>query len=149
VFDEEPKNITAPNPYVHEYDTVFTMPNIGKMQQRIRQCGTNTVALCATLDGADSMSLFSATPLRDGATATYSFAATPDTRDGSPEQDEAVEMRLAIQEAFSDQLLADDLPVLTTIRFREGALLPDDRMLSRYLRFVRQYPRLDAAGFVS
>jgi hypothetical protein len=30
--------------------------------------------------------------------------------------------------------------------FRENpsvALLPDDRMLARYLRFVRQYPRLD------
>ncbi len=54
-----------------------------------------------------------------------------------------------IQEAFSDQLLADDMPVLSTIRFREGALLPDDRMLARYLRFVRQYPRMDAAGFVA
>lgn len=148
-FEEEPKNIATPNPYVHEYDTVFTMPNIGTMQQRIRQSGTNTVALLATLDGEDSMSLFSATPLRDGLTASYSFAATPDTRDGSPEQDEAVETRLVIQEAFSDQLLADDTPVLSTIRFREGALLPDDRMLARYLRFVRQYPRMDAAGFVA
>ncbi len=75
-FEEEPKNIATPNPYVHEYDTVFTMPNIGTMQQRIRQSGTNTVALCATLDGEDSMSLFSATPLREGLTASYSFAAT-------------------------------------------------------------------------
>jgi phenylpropionate dioxygenase-like ring-hydroxylating dioxygenase large terminal subunit len=147
-FKEEPKNIVAPNPYVHEYDTVFEMPNIGTMQQRIRQSGTNTVALCATVNGEDSMAMFSATPLRDGVTASYSFAATPDTRDRSPEQDEAVEMRLAIQEAFSDQLLADDTPVLSTIRFKEGALLPDDRMLARYLRFVRQYPRMDAAGFV-
>ena len=57
-FEEEPQNITNPNPYVHEYDTVFTMPNIGTMHQRIRQSGTNTVALCATLDGEDSMSLF-------------------------------------------------------------------------------------------
>ena len=148
-FDEEPKNIEAPNPYVHEYDTVFTMPNIGRMSQRIRQSGTNTVALCATLEGEDSMAMFSATPLRDGVTESYSFAATPDSRDGTPEQDEAVEMRLSIQEAFSDQLLADDTPVLSTIRFREGALLPDDRMLARYLRFVRQYPRMDAAGFVA
>jgi hypothetical protein len=119
------------------------------MTQRIRQSGTNTVALCATLDGEDSMAMFSATPLRDGVTESYSFAATPDSRDGTPEQDEAVEMRLSIQEAFSDQLLADDTPVLSTIRFREGALLPDDRMLARYLRFVRQYPRMDAAGFVA
>jgi phenylpropionate dioxygenase-like ring-hydroxylating dioxygenase large terminal subunit len=147
VFDEEPTNIATPNPYVHEYDTVFDMPNIGSMQQRIRQCGTNTVALCATVNGEDSMAMFSGTPLRDGLTASYSFAATANTRDGSAEQDEAVEMRLAIQEAFSDQLLADDIPVLSTLRFREGALLPDDRMLARYLRFVRQYPRMDPGEF--
>ncbi|HEX6310017.1 MAG TPA: Rieske 2Fe-2S domain-containing protein [Acidimicrobiia bacterium] len=148
-FDEDPHDIRTPNPYVHEYDTAFTMPNIGRMEQRIRQSGTNTVALCATVNGEDSMALFCATPVRDGLTESYSFAATLDTRDGSPEQDEAVEMRLAIQEAFSDQLLADDTPVLSTIRFREGALLAGDRMLARYLRFVRQYPRMDAAGFVT
>lgn len=147
-FKEDPKNITQPNPYVHEYDTVFEMPNIGTMSQRIRQSGTNTVALCATVNGEDSMALFSGTPLRDGVTASYSFAATPDTRDGSSEQDDAVEARLAIQEAFSDQLLADDVPVLSTIRFKEGALLPDDRMLARYLRYVRSYPRMDPADFV-
>jgi nitrite reductase/ring-hydroxylating ferredoxin subunit len=148
-FEEEPKDIRMTNPYVHEYDTVFEMPGIGRMQQRIRQSGTNTVALCATLNGEDSMTLFSATPLRDGLTEGYSFAATPDTRDGGPEQDEAIEMRLSIQDAFSDQLLADDTPVLTTIRFQEGALLPGDRMLARYLRFVRQYPRMDPADFLA
>lgn len=147
VFDDVEK-FDQPNPYVHEYDISFEMPNIGRMHQKIRQCGTNTVALSATLNGEDSMTMFAGTPVREGVTEAYSFAATPDTRDGTPEQDEAIEGRLMIQEAFSDQLLADDMPVMSTIRFREGALLPDDRMLAAYLRFVRRFPRMDPGGFI-
>ena len=146
-FEFDPADVRFPNPYVQEYDLTFEMPGIGTMEQRIRTCGTNTVALCAVVNGEPSMALFSATPTRTGHTETYSFAGTPDVRDGTDETDAAIEIRLQLQEAFSDQLLADDIPVLTTVRFKEGALIPEDRMLGRYLRFARQFPRMDPSGF--
>jgi hypothetical protein len=47
--------------------------------------------------------------------------------------------------AFGEQLLKDDDPVMTTVHFREDLLLPADRALTRFLRYVRSFPRANPA----
>ena len=42
-------------------------------------------------------------------------------------------------------LLKDDDPVMTTVHFREDLLLPADRALTRFLRYVRSFPRANPA----
>jgi len=39
------------------------------------------------------------------------------------------------------KLLAEDAPVLDTIRFRPGVLVASDRHLARFFKFVREFPR--------
>ena len=38
-------------------------------------------------------------------------------------------------------LLAEDAPVLDTIRFRPGVLVASDRHLARFFKYVREFPR--------
>ncbi len=44
------------------------------------------------------------------------------------------------------QLLAEDAPVLDTIRFRPRTLVASDRHLARFLKYVRQFPRAVPPG---
>jgi hypothetical protein len=39
------------------------------------------------------------------------------------------------------QLIAEDAPVLDTIRFRPRVLVASDRHLARFLKYVREFPR--------
>ena len=76
-------------PYQIEEDMTFGLPDGSKIEQKIRTCGTNTVTYVTGGD-IDSMGLFTSTPV-PGGSQSYYIAATPDTRDGSPEQEAAVE----------------------------------------------------------
>ena len=42
---------------------------------------------------------------------------------------------------FVDKLLAEDEPVLNTMRFRKGVLVASDRHLARYFKYVSEFPR--------
>jgi len=42
---------------------------------------------------------------------------------------------------FVERLLAEDAPVLDTIRFRPGVLVAADRHLARFFQYVRKFPR--------
>jgi hypothetical protein len=39
-----------------------------------------------------------------------------------------------------DRLNGEDLPVLSTLRFRRGLLTASDRHLARYFRYVEEFP---------
>lgn len=42
---------------------------------------------------------------------------------------------------FVEQLLAEDDPVLNTMRFRVGVLTASDRHLAGYFKYVAAFPR--------
>jgi len=42
---------------------------------------------------------------------------------------------------FVQRLIAEDAPVLDTIRFRPRVLVASDRHLARFFKFVREFPR--------
>jgi hypothetical protein len=42
---------------------------------------------------------------------------------------------------FVQRLLAEDAPVLDTIRFRPRVLVAADRHLARFFKYVREFPR--------
>jgi len=86
--------------------------------------------------GADLLTLFSGVPLPGGHTRGWVVTATRGDGDEA-----AVAARLAAGEAFFLGLIAEDNPIMETIRFREDVLLPADRALSRFLAYVRGYPR--------
>jgi phenylpropionate dioxygenase-like ring-hydroxylating dioxygenase large terminal subunit len=128
-------------PYQIEEDMTFGLPDGTSIAQKIRTCGTNTVSY-VTAGEVDSMGLFTSTPV-PGGSQSYYIAATPDTRDGSREQDAAVEARLDAQENLADFLLQDDTRALARMRFREGTFVGADRSLRRYFQWVREFPKFD------
>jgi hypothetical protein len=40
-----------------------------------------------------------------------------------------------------ERLLAEDAPVLDTVRVRSGVLVASDRHLARFFKYVREFPR--------
>lgn len=44
------------------------------------------------------------------------------------------------------RILQEDLPIVSTIRFRPGALSKSDRQLARFLAYLQAYPRANSTG---
>jgi nitrite reductase/ring-hydroxylating ferredoxin subunit len=58
--------------------------------------------------------------------------------DGSPEEVEAFLDRVV---ALETSVVAEDVPVMKTIRFRPGTLTQSDRTLARFFEYLRRFPR--------
>jgi hypothetical protein len=43
--------------------------------------------------------------------------------------------------SFVEKLLTEDEPILNTIRFKQGVMVASDRHLSRYLKYVSEFPK--------
>jgi phenylpropionate dioxygenase-like ring-hydroxylating dioxygenase large terminal subunit len=127
-----------------EYDAHIIDPNLGEMDQHIKVFGTNTIMLTGRMAGMDVFMGSSAVPLPSGGARNFQFAATP-KQDGSNAEREQADAALTMALAFGEQLLKDDDPVMGTIHIREDLLLPADRALTRFLRYVRSYPRANPA----
>jgi nitrite reductase/ring-hydroxylating ferredoxin subunit len=105
--------------------------------QHGRITGVNTFAQRLTMGDQDLFMLFSGAPIAHGHTMGFYVYGVRDTGQG---RDGATE-RLAGLHDFVRRLLAEDAPVLDTIRFRPRALVASDRHLARFLKYVREFPR--------
>ena len=130
--------------YTIDYDAHIVDPNLGEMDQHITTFGTNTIMLTGQMGGMDVLMGSSAVPLPNGSARNFQFAATP-KRTGSDEEREQAEVAMSMALAFGEQLLKDDDRVMSNIHFREDLLLPADRALTRFLRYVRGFPRANPA----
>ena len=54
--------------------------------------------------------------------------------------------QLAGVRGFVEKLLAEDDPVLNTMRFRVGVLTASDRHLARFFKYVAEFPRAVPPG---
>ena len=122
------------------YEMTFTMPDGLVANQRIRVSGTNTVSY-VTGGEVDSMGLFTSTPVGNGSQSYYVAATLP----GAPAD---VEERLVLQEHIADELLKDDTRALAKMRFKQGALVSEDRSIVRYLAYVRAFPTNDPSPWL-
>jgi len=53
---------------------------------------------------------------------------------------------LAAVKALVDRLIAEDAPVLNTIRFKKGVLVASDRHLGRFFRYIETFPKTPPLG---
>ena len=81
--------------------------------------------------------LFSGAPIAHGHTLGFYVYGVRDTGQGR----EGAAERLSELGDFVRQLIAEDAPVLDTIRFRPRVLVASDRHLARFLKYVREFPR--------
>jgi nitrite reductase/ring-hydroxylating ferredoxin subunit len=72
------------------------------------------------------------------------FMAVAARRDDGPRED--VEAFLDRVVALETSIVAEDLPVMKTIRFRPGTLTRSDRTLARFFEYLRDFPRAHPAA---
>ncbi len=105
--------------------------------QHGRITGVNVFAQHLSMAGQDVFMLFSGAPIEHGRTmGFYAYGVRDDGtgREGAAE-------RLGTLRGFVERLLAEDAPVLDTIRFRPRNLVASDRHLARFFKYVREFPR--------
>jgi nitrite reductase/ring-hydroxylating ferredoxin subunit len=98
--------------------------------QHGRITGTNVFAQHLSMAGQDMFMLFCGTPIEPGWSRGHFVVGVP----------KGQEERLPGVRAMVDRLNSEDLPVLTTMRFRRGLLTASDRHLARYFKYVEEFP---------
>jgi len=107
-------------------------------RQHGRITGTNCFSQHLRVRGVDMFMLFTGGAL--GRARTMSYYAIGVRRGPNAAAE------LAAVKAMVDRLIAEDAPVLNTIRFRKGALVASDRHLGRFFRYVETFPKAPPLG---
>jgi phenylpropionate dioxygenase-like ring-hydroxylating dioxygenase large terminal subunit len=105
--------------------------------QHGRITGVNTFAQYLAMAGEEAFMLFSGAPIAHGQTRGFYACGVRDDGTGRA----GVAARLESVRGFVQRLLAEDAPVLDTIRFRPRLLVASDRHLARFFKYVREFPR--------
>jgi nitrite reductase/ring-hydroxylating ferredoxin subunit len=123
-----------------EYDMVWEDPNFGRIEQHIKDFGTNVVSIVGVMAGVRVAQYFAGRPTPGDGSVGYVVVAVP--RPEVQGVDPAtVDAQLTMAMDYGTGLIADDLRILPGIRFKADRLLPADRALSRFIRYVERYPR--------
>jgi nitrite reductase/ring-hydroxylating ferredoxin subunit len=123
-----------------EYDMVWDDPSFGRIEQHIKDFGTNVVSIIGEMAGVRVSQYFAGRPTPGDGTCGYIVASVPKAKhQGVPE--DVVEGQLEMALAYAKGLIADDQRILPGIRFKADRLLTADRGLSRFLRYVDRYAR--------
>jgi nitrite reductase/ring-hydroxylating ferredoxin subunit len=127
-----------------EYDMVWHEPNFGRIEQHIKDFGINVVTVTGELAGVRVGMFFAGRPVPGttpgGHTHGYNLVSVPSAAVQGVSEDE-VQAQLDMAYEYSRGLIADDERVLTGMHFRVDRLVPADRALARYFRYVDNFPR--------
>ena len=123
-----------------EYDMVWDDPTFGRIEQHIKDFGTNVVSIVGEMAGVRVAQYFAGRPTPGDGTYGYIVVTVPKAElQGVAE--EVVEGQLGMAMEYGKGLIADDQRILPGIRFKADRLVTADRGLSRFLRYVDRYPR--------
>ena len=131
---------------VGDYAIEFRIEN-PMLLQHGRITGTSAFGQHLRRGGEDSFMLFAGAPVDHG--HTRSFYVVGVWREPTGQSNSTHAGRLPTLRGFVEQLIAEDNPVLNSIRFRKGTLVASDRHLARYFRYVEMFPKapdLEAAA---
>ena len=124
---------------VRDYGIEYRVEATGYMQHGLIT-GTNVFAQHLQRQGMDAFMLFAGAPVDQRHSRSFNVVGVQKTSDGSAER-RAVDAALRELCGFVDKLIAEDEPVLNTMRFRKGVLVASDRHLARYFKYVSEFPR--------
>jgi len=124
---------------VRDYAIEYRVEAMGYMQHGLIT-GTNVFAQHLRRRGMDTFMLFAGAPIDQHRSRTFNVVGVQKRGDGNSER-QVVDAELGELCDFVDKLLAEDEPVLNTMRFRKGVLVASDRHLARYFKYVSEFPR--------
>jgi nitrite reductase/ring-hydroxylating ferredoxin subunit len=107
--------------------------------QHGRITGTNVFAQHLRREGLDTYMLFTGAPI-DRSSSRGFFVVGVHKGGDSAADHHRVAAQLEGVSGFVAQLLAEDDPVLNTMRFKPGVLTASDRHLARYFKYVAEFP---------
>ena len=84
--------------------------------------------------------LFAGAPIDQRRSRSFNVVGVQKRGDGNAER-QVVDTELRELYGFVDKLIAEDEPVLNTMRFRKGVLVAPDRHLARYFKYVGEFSR--------
>ena len=84
--------------------------------------------------------LFAGAPVDHQCTRSFFVIGVPSDGDGD-RQSQIVSEQLQGLRSFVEKLLAEDEPILNTMRFKQGVMVASDRHLSRYFKYVSEFPK--------
>jgi nitrite reductase/ring-hydroxylating ferredoxin subunit len=99
--------------------------------------GVNTFSQHLAIGDQHLFMLFSGAPIAHGRSMGFYVYGVRDEGEGRA----GAAAKLADLRGFVQRLIAEDAPVLDTIRFRPRVLVASDRHLARFLKYVREFPR--------
>ncbi len=99
--------------------------------------GVNTFSQHLAIGDQHLYMLFSGAPIAHGRSMGFYCYGVRDGGEGRA----GAAAKLNDLRAFVQQLIAEDAPVLDTIRFRPRVLVASDRHLARFFKYVREFPR--------
>jgi phenylpropionate dioxygenase-like ring-hydroxylating dioxygenase large terminal subunit len=105
--------------------------------QHGRITGVNTFSQHLVIGDQDLFMLFTGAPIAHGRSMGFYCFGVRETGDGQA----GAAAKLDNLRGFVRRLLAEDAPVLDTIRFRPRVLVASDRHLARFFKYVREFPR--------
>ena len=103
--------------------------------------GTNVFAQHLRHGGADSFMLFAGAPVDQHCTRSFFVVGVRSDGDDGDLQSQTVSAKLQGLRSFVEKLLAEDEPILNTMRFKQGVMVASDRHLSRYFKYISEFPR--------
>jgi len=124
---------------VRDYAIEYRVEATGYMQHGLIT-GTNVFAQHLRRHGMDAFMLFAGAPIDERRSRGFNVVGARKTGNSAAERQP---VNAALRELcdFVDRLLAEDEPVLNTMRFRKGVLVASDRHLARYFKYVSDFPR--------
>ena len=126
--------VTPETVTVRDYSIEYRVESTGAVQHGL-VTGVNTFSQHLTIGAEDPFMLFSGAPIAHGRTMGFYVYGVPKS------EPHATTGELDRLREFVERLLAEDAPVLDTIRFRPGVLVAADRHLARFFQYVRKFPR--------
>jgi phenylpropionate dioxygenase-like ring-hydroxylating dioxygenase large terminal subunit len=129
---------------VRDFDIEFKVDNAGYTQHGLIT-GMSTFAQHITPAGQEMFMLFCGGPIDRTQRRSFFVIGVPKGAD-SPAVRAANKAKLAGIKEFVERLLSEDEPVLDAMRFRRGVLVQSDRYLSRYFKYVNDFPRAEPPG---
>jgi phenylpropionate dioxygenase-like ring-hydroxylating dioxygenase large terminal subunit len=141
---EEPDQVVY-SEYGLGYDVAFYAPGLGDSTLHLRVFGTNTFTISGIQLGMEVYSMFTARELPSGGSEAFTISGTRNTNPTTTEEQQMLQTLVEINAALVSQIMEEDRPIITTMRFREGLLVASDRQLARYFSYSRKFARADPA----
>jgi nitrite reductase/ring-hydroxylating ferredoxin subunit len=113
--------------------------------QHGRITGTNVFAQHLRREGMDTFMLFAGTPIDQSSSRGFYVVGIYKSGDTAADRQRTA-AQLAGVRGFVEKLIAEDDPVLNTMRFKIGVLTASDRHLARFFKYVAEFPRAATPG---